>query len=384
MTDVFISYASEDRERAARLAAALEARGWSIWWDRKIITGQAYDQTIEHALAGASCVVVLWSRHSLASEWVKNEASAGADRGVLLPAVIEPVSAPLEFRRRQSADLSDWDDEPDHAGLQALCAGIQATLGRLPATGLPSRAPAARPARRLVAGFAIGGVVLLVIGAYYAGSRRASPASSLSDGIVATAPSERAAAAADRDGRSAAPSAGTNGAATTAGTSAVIDLESATRPAREPATLADDTTNSSNLLAAENGGQLMAAPHDDWAAAIDGKLNQYASVRVGEAAVFAFKDDKPARFHTFGILINNSGRNPKELELLVGDDSPTGTFRSIGVFHPENIKLFKTGGWQDFRFPPVKARYLKVRFNSNFEDVVWIHLVELRLLGAPS
>jgi len=67
MTDVFISYASEDRERAARLAAALEARGWSIWWDRKIITGQAYDQTIEHALASASCVVVLWSRHSLAS-----------------------------------------------------------------------------------------------------------------------------------------------------------------------------------------------------------------------------------------------------------------------------------------------------------------------------
>ena len=117
MTDVFISYASEDRERAAQVANALEARGWSVWWDRKIITGQAYDQTIEHALANAGAVVVLWSRHSVVSEWVKNEAAAGADRGVLLPAAIEPVAPPLEFRRRQIADLSDWDDEADHAGL---------------------------------------------------------------------------------------------------------------------------------------------------------------------------------------------------------------------------------------------------------------------------
>lgn len=32
MADIFISYATEDRERAKALAEALELRGWSVWW----------------------------------------------------------------------------------------------------------------------------------------------------------------------------------------------------------------------------------------------------------------------------------------------------------------------------------------------------------------
>jgi len=129
LSDVFISYAAEDRDRAARLANALGRRGWSVWWDRKIIAGQAFDQAIERELESAKCVVVLWSKHSTASEWVKNEAAAAAERGVLVPASVDGVKLPLEFRRRQSADLADWKGEPSHAGLQALCEGIANTLG---------------------------------------------------------------------------------------------------------------------------------------------------------------------------------------------------------------------------------------------------------------
>jgi hypothetical protein len=33
MSDIFISYAREDRPRVERLAAALEQCGWSVWWD---------------------------------------------------------------------------------------------------------------------------------------------------------------------------------------------------------------------------------------------------------------------------------------------------------------------------------------------------------------
>jgi TIR domain-containing protein len=44
VTDIFISYASEDRERAGQLAQAFGAMGWSVWWDRRIIVGKAYDQ----------------------------------------------------------------------------------------------------------------------------------------------------------------------------------------------------------------------------------------------------------------------------------------------------------------------------------------------------
>src|SRR4029077_4540985 len=127
MADVFISYANEDRDTARKLAAALEARGWSVWWDRKIQAGQSFDQVIERELESSRCVVVLWSKESISSEWVKNEAALAAERGVLVPALIDNVRPPLEFRRRQAADLIGWERDPAHPGFQALADAIAAT-----------------------------------------------------------------------------------------------------------------------------------------------------------------------------------------------------------------------------------------------------------------
>ena len=149
MTDVFISYASEDRACAEKLAGALAALGWSVWWDRKIITGQAFDQAIEHALETARSVVVLWSRHSVASEWVKNEATVAAERGVLVPGMIETVKLPLEFRRKQTADLTDWQGEASHSGFQALCEGVLTTLGGAMGSGALRQPTPARPEEKL-------------------------------------------------------------------------------------------------------------------------------------------------------------------------------------------------------------------------------------------
>ena len=132
MTDIFISYASEDRDRARTIASALQARGWSVWWDRDIKTGQAFDQAIEHELDTAKRVVVLWSKDSIASDWVKSEAAAALQRGVLLPALIDNVKLPLEFSRRQTADLIDWDGDTSHAGFQALCDAMAGIVGVAP------------------------------------------------------------------------------------------------------------------------------------------------------------------------------------------------------------------------------------------------------------
>ena len=131
MTDVFISYASEDRDRAGMLASALGSLGWSVWWDRKIVAGHVFDEAIERELETAKSVVVLWSQHSITSEWVRNEAAVASERGVLVPATIDSVKVPLGFRRKQTADLIDWKGDPSHSGFQALCEGVASAIGSL-------------------------------------------------------------------------------------------------------------------------------------------------------------------------------------------------------------------------------------------------------------
>jgi len=128
MTDVFISYASEDRERVQPIAEALVRQGFSVWWDRKIVAGQQFDRAIEQALDGAKCVVVCWSKDSVDSEWVKNEAAAGAERNALVPLMLDEVRLPLEFRRRQTVSLVGWDADEASAGFAGLCEGIRAVL----------------------------------------------------------------------------------------------------------------------------------------------------------------------------------------------------------------------------------------------------------------
>ncbi|MCZ6890321.1 MAG: AAA family ATPase [Gammaproteobacteria bacterium] len=113
MAQVFVSYASEDRSRVAPLVAAIEQAGWSVWWDRKIDGGAAWEREIERELDESRCVVVVWSAVSIESDWVRTEAGEGQERGVLLPIAIDDVRPPLAFRRTQTLELIGTD--PDTA-----------------------------------------------------------------------------------------------------------------------------------------------------------------------------------------------------------------------------------------------------------------------------
>lgn len=127
MNDIFISYDSEDRALAKRLALTLESQGWSVWWDRDIPYGQLYDEVIAEHLAAARCVIVIWTRHSVNSHWVRTEALEAFERNTLIPALMDAeTKIPLQFKLVQTANLLDWQpDDVAHPEFAKLLAHIQ-------------------------------------------------------------------------------------------------------------------------------------------------------------------------------------------------------------------------------------------------------------------
>ncbi len=145
MADLFLSYAREDRQCAELLANALSQRGWSVWWDRQINVGSSFSEVIERELGKAKCVIVLWSQHSMTSDWVQNEASEALRRKALVPVRIEDVRPPLEFRRLQTADLLDWRKGFDSPDFNACITAIELLVDQTGTKPLPGPVPQPQP-----------------------------------------------------------------------------------------------------------------------------------------------------------------------------------------------------------------------------------------------
>jgi TIR domain/Sel1 repeat len=144
LADIFISYSSPDRAKARALAEAIQQKGWSVWWDRKIPFGKSFDQVIEQELEAARCVVVVWTNASIASDWVKTEAAEGARRHVLLPVFMDEVKIPLEFRRLQAANLTNWQAGSPNSEFDQLMRHVGEMLGQ-PTMAEPRKENSFRP-----------------------------------------------------------------------------------------------------------------------------------------------------------------------------------------------------------------------------------------------
>ena len=108
--EVFISYKAEDRARVHPLVAALEAEGFSVWWDTHIGGGVHWRDDIQEHLDGAKCVIVVWTKRSVGAEgdFVRDEAAYAKRRGIYLPVRFDAVELPLGFREVQAISLKGW------------------------------------------------------------------------------------------------------------------------------------------------------------------------------------------------------------------------------------------------------------------------------------
>ena len=166
---VFLSYARADQKQAAKLAKSLEAAGLKVWWDTMIEGGAVFSKSIEAALSSSDAVIVGWSRTSVESDWVLDEAAKGRDFRKLVPVSFDGTAPPLGFGQYHSIDLSRWHGNADGAEIAGLIRAIASVTSKdIPARPRPARgmSPPTFVTRRALlvstSGLAIAGVAGLI------------------------------------------------------------------------------------------------------------------------------------------------------------------------------------------------------------------------------
>jgi Tol biopolymer transport system component len=142
MPDIFLSYCREDQAIARRFAEGLEQEGFDVWWDQALNAGESFDQVTERTLKEARAVVVLWTRRSVQSRWVRSEATLADRYGTLVPVMLEPCDRPIMFELTHTADLAAWNGDRGDKRWQSFVAGLRRQGGGN-ATTVP--APTAEP-----------------------------------------------------------------------------------------------------------------------------------------------------------------------------------------------------------------------------------------------
>ncbi len=153
MPDIFLSYSREDLPTARRFAEGFEREGLTVWWDQSLDAGQAFDEVTENALNEAKAAVVLWSKQSVASRWVRAEATQANDRRTLCPVMIEPCRRPIMFELTHTADLIGWEGDAADERWLVFIDGLRKLISQNDASTIDSagvRPAARRPPRKRV------------------------------------------------------------------------------------------------------------------------------------------------------------------------------------------------------------------------------------------
>lgn len=132
MADVFVSYAREDQDRVVLIVKAIERVGLTVWWDRDIGGGSDFVVDTEKELNDAAACVVCWSKESVLSRWVRDEASAAAEQDKLIPVQFDIDRAPMGFRQYQLIDFTRWSGDDAAPCFEKLIEAIRTRTNTRP------------------------------------------------------------------------------------------------------------------------------------------------------------------------------------------------------------------------------------------------------------
>lgn len=154
MNDIFVSYSHEDRERIRPVVAQLEAQGWPVWWDRRLLPGQRWEEQPREELKNCRALVVMWTRTSVRSDWVQLEAAEGFKIDGLVPIQLDPYEIapiPKQFAHIHAADLTAWTAGSNHSEFESVLRALREIISR------PATAPSLGDSTNLPYSLSLGG-----------------------------------------------------------------------------------------------------------------------------------------------------------------------------------------------------------------------------------
>jgi hypothetical protein len=133
--DVFVSYKREERAIAERVVGHLRAAGRTAVSDLNIARNEDFGDAIDRMIRNARATVVLWTRASAASDWVRKEARLARDLekakkgNVYIGVIVEPLDLMLavDLAYDQMLDLSAGG--LDDTGLEQISAAVREAIG---------------------------------------------------------------------------------------------------------------------------------------------------------------------------------------------------------------------------------------------------------------
>jgi len=130
-----------------RIANALQALGYSVWWDEELPAHRAYGDVIEENLKSARAVLVVWSSDAARSEWVRAEADLARQMHKLVQLSIDGALPPMPFNQIQCPALTSWDGKTDNGAWRKVEASLAELVrgNRTIASTASQASPAAAP-----------------------------------------------------------------------------------------------------------------------------------------------------------------------------------------------------------------------------------------------
>lgn len=132
--NIFLSYARADRSIAENLVRKLEDNGFRVWWDFQIPSGRSFASVIAEKLEEAPAVLVLWTRASVGSRHVFDEATFGLEHSKLLSVRYgDDFRLPIGFGGIHTDDIKGWFELGDEAIQKKLLQELAAATSALEA-----------------------------------------------------------------------------------------------------------------------------------------------------------------------------------------------------------------------------------------------------------